>query len=202
MRRSSWIKIAAGGALVLTVVGTQCRSSATAQVINQMRICGSVFEKDKVPLAKTSAMVKLRVKGTQYAFSKSGGMPFETVDNLSVGEAVRLDGKGRFCTGLIKLDSYYKTSSMQILNLAFIFDERVVEGRLANGELSGSDRNTLHLFVDFNFSKPFDGATMSRFMTEEAEELFGAEQRRIASKAASKAVAPRVEVKKIKPKTK
>lgn len=180
MRRSSWIKIAAGVSLLLTVVGTQCRSSTKAQVINEIRICGDVFEKDKVPMQKTTAMVKLRVKGTQYAFNKNGGMPFETVDHLAVGEAVRLDAKGRFCTGTIKLDSYYKPSSTKILNLAVTIGEQTVEGYLADGDLGGSDKTALHLFARFNLAKPYDSTT-SRFLTEDLHQLFDSD-RKIASK--------------------
>jgi hypothetical protein len=198
MKRSFWAKLAAAVALVLTMVGTQCRPSHRTQMINELRICGEVFEKEHTPLQKIQALVKLHVKGTQLATGGTRSLPFETVDNLSVGESVRLDSHGSFCTGVIKLDNYYKVSSFQILNLAVIMDGRIVEGRVRDGDLSGTEKNTLQLLTEFNYAKPYDAARMSRFVTEDAAELFEIEQRKLASKLPVKSEPGRARAKRAK----
>lgn len=122
----------------------------------------------------------MRFKGAQTSDNGAKAYPFETVDNLSLGETVRLDRGGRFCTGVIKLDNYYRPATMQILSLSITIGDRAVEGRLAEGDIEGPEHNTLELWAEFNFSKPFDN-TMSRFMSDQAEEIFGTD-RKIASK--------------------
>lgn len=182
MKRSRWVILAVIITSLLAFFGFQCQKTETSSVIDEIRLCGHVYSASQRPLANEQAFIKLTLRGQRYALKGKSAVAVETVDQISVGELVKLDKNGMFCTGRMTLDSYYKPTKTKIVSLTARVGDKAVEGFLVKGQLGHPEPTSLYSQAFFNFEKPCKD-TASRLMSEELKELFGGD-RAVASRPA------------------
>lgn len=180
-----WLALAAIIIVLLSFVGAQCRSPETASVMDEVRLCGHVYQASRQPVSGGTAFIKLTIKGQRYAFKGKSPVAIETVDHISVGEKVNLDANGLFCTSKLKLDSFYKPETTKIVSLTARVGEKAVEGFLVTGGIGRPDPTGLYAQAFFNFGKPYDG-TVTRFMSDELKEIFTPDRKVAAAQAGKK----------------
>lgn len=180
-----WVALAAIVVVLLTFVGAQCRGPETASVMDEVRLCGHIYQTSRKPISGGTAFIKLTIKGQRYAFKGKTPVAIETVDHISVGENVNLDANGLFCTSKLKLGSFHKPETTKIVSLTARIGEKAVEGFLVTGGLGRPDPTGLYAQAFFNFAKPFDGK-VSRFMNDELKELFSPDRKVAAAPSGKK----------------